>query len=311
MLKYIRFQNTLLSFRNIIIGISLFFTFVSQTFAFDIPDYDEYLTDTTGVISTEDEIIIETKITEIEANTTAEIAVLIIPTTGDEDIAVYAFEVGQEWGVGKKENNNGLVIVIAVDDRKWFMATGYGLEGTLPDAIVKRIGERQFPPNFREGNYAQGILDALEDINGYLIADPTVVASYDYSSSNYDSNQIFQDESTWFGIILTLALFLIPLKAAWVRKEKKKKAQRSILSSIAIFMGFTLFSYWPAGLIMTIYSLITDWIDLDSTGSSGGSSSSSGSSWSSGSGWSSSSSSSSFGGFSGGSFGGGGAGGGW
>jgi len=70
---------------------------------------------------------------------------------------------------GKKESDNGLVIVIAVDDQEWFFATGYGIKEFFPDALMKRIAEKNFPPFFREGNYFQGILGALEDIETILL----------------------------------------------------------------------------------------------------------------------------------------------
>ena len=66
--------------------------------------------------------------------------------------------------MGKKGQNNGLVLLIAVDDKKRSIQVGYGLEGTLPDIVTKRIGEARFPPNFRQGNYYQGVSEMLDDV---------------------------------------------------------------------------------------------------------------------------------------------------
>ena len=104
-----------------------------------------------------------TKIQEIEKATSIEIAVLVVPTV-DDDINLAAADVGNKRGVGKKGQNNGLVLLIAVDDRKRSIQVGYGLEGVLPDIIAKNIGESRFPPNFRAGNYYQGVTEMLDDV---------------------------------------------------------------------------------------------------------------------------------------------------
>lgn len=288
-------------FRKFFIGVFLTLAFASQALALDVPAYEDFVTDLAEVFPVEQELNLENKITEIEKTTTVEIAVLTVPTTGDYDIFDYTHEVASQWGVGKKANDNGLMVVIAVDDRQWFMATGYGLEGTLPDAIAKRIGENNFPPNFRAGDYAQGVEDALRDIEAYLLADPTVIANY--STTNAGSG-----ESPVLALMIVSAFFLIPLKAWWVRKDKKQKLWRSVLTTALFFVIFTIAIHLAVGIMLAIFSLIVDWAE--------GGGGSSGSGWNSGSGWSSgrggsSGGGSSFGGFGGGSFGGGGAGGGW
>lgn len=102
------------------------------------------------------------KIEEIEKATSIEIAILVVPTV-DDDINLAAVDVGNKRGVGKEGQDNGLMLLIAIDDRKRSIQVGYGLEGTLPDLATKRIGEARFPPNFREGNYYQGVLEMLDD----------------------------------------------------------------------------------------------------------------------------------------------------
>jgi len=67
--------------------------------------------------------------------------------------------------VGKKGQNNGLVVLIAVDDKKWSIQVGYGLEGTLPDLVAKNIGEARFPTNFRAGKYYQGVDEMIDDVS--------------------------------------------------------------------------------------------------------------------------------------------------
>lgn len=77
-----------------------------------------------------------------------------------------------------------MLIVVAPNDREWFIAVGYGLEGTIPDAIAKRIGEANFPSYFRDGDYFGGLSAALGEIESYIQADPTVVEQYSTNSQD-------------------------------------------------------------------------------------------------------------------------------
>ena len=289
----------------------LFFALLVTTFlvpafalAFDIPSPEGYVLDQTEVLSYEEEMALELEIQEIEESTTAEIGILIIDTTGDEVISELAFEVGNNWGVGKKTNDNGLMILVALEDRAWFMATGYGLEGTLPDAITKRIAEKNFPSYFRAADYAGGLSAALRDIRGYLENDPTVVASLDTPATTSDDSSAF-----WIVVILALAV----AKSIWVGASKKKKRllHAGLGNGFLLLAGLLMLGPAPAAVI-TVIAAIIDLIIMAGPSSGGGSGSSgSGSSWSSSSSsssWGSSSGGSSFGG---GSFGGGGSGGRW
>ena len=94
---------------------------------------------------------------EIERSTSAEVAVLTVKTTGGIDVQEYAQRVFDRWGVGKKGKDNGVLILVAVDDRKMWIATGYGVEGFLPDGKVGEIRDRAMLPLFREGKYGEGI----------------------------------------------------------------------------------------------------------------------------------------------------------
>lgn len=294
---------------------SLFF--VCPVSAFDIPIPDGFVTDQANIFSEAEEASLEAKVQLIEDKTTAEVGILTVPTTEGEDIASLAFEVGNTWGVGKKENDNGLVILIAVDDRAWFMAAGYGLEGALPDAITKRIAENQFPTYFREGQYAEGVLAALGDIEGYLKNDPSVVAQY--QAETYEESQSRTVKEV---VIFELLLFLSFIKLVWIAPQKKRKGRivaSLITNAIMLAIGLMFTSALFVAIVMAV-SILVDLLIIFGNFEGGGGSS--GSSWSSSSdsssssssnssSWGSSSGSSSGGSFGGGSFGGGGSGGRW
>lgn len=94
---------------------------------------------------------------EIERTTSAEVAVLTVKTTGGIALEDYAQRVFDRWGVGKKGKDNGILVLVAVDDRRMWIATGYGVEGILPDGRVGEIRDRAMLPLFREGRFGEGI----------------------------------------------------------------------------------------------------------------------------------------------------------
>jgi uncharacterized protein len=121
------------------------------------PNPPRLVNDFTGTLSADQAQALEQKLKTYDDTTSNQVAVVIIPTTGDYDIGDVATKLGRAWGVGNKKNNNGVVLLVAKDDRKLFIAPGYGLEGAIPDITAKHIIERQILPNFRENDFYRGI----------------------------------------------------------------------------------------------------------------------------------------------------------
>ncbi|MDO1447602.1 TPM domain-containing protein [Rhodocytophaga aerolata] len=131
----------------------------AQTFP-EKPNPPRLVNDFAGVLSENEENALERKLVRLDDTTSTQIAIVIVNTYGDYDRAQYTFELANKWGIGQAGKNNGVLITIAIKDRKYFTATGYGAEGALPDAIIKRIEEQTFPPNFRAENYYRGLDEA-------------------------------------------------------------------------------------------------------------------------------------------------------
>lgn len=107
---------------------------------------------------------LETKLRTFEDSTSNQIAVIVMRSVGEYDINEYALELGRKWGVGGKSKNNGVVLLVAIGDRKLSIQTGYGLEGALPDIYTKRIIENDIKPYFKEGDYFAGINAGTDSI---------------------------------------------------------------------------------------------------------------------------------------------------
>lgn len=121
-----------------------------------LPEHRGYVTDTAGAMG-EWAAKTEALCREIERRTTAEVAVLTVRSTGLLPAQQYAQEVFDRWKIGKKGKDNGVLIVVAVDDRKMWIATGYGVEGVLPDGKVGEIRDRVMLPAFRQKQFGEGI----------------------------------------------------------------------------------------------------------------------------------------------------------
>jgi uncharacterized protein len=130
------------------------------------PNPPRLVTDLTGTLSPDQKETMERKLVAYDDSTSNQIAVIIVPSTGDYDISDYAFALGRKWGIGNKKNNNGVVFLIAKNDRKVFIAPGYGLEGAIPDITVNRIIQNEVLPNFKANDFYRGIdygTDAIMD----------------------------------------------------------------------------------------------------------------------------------------------------
>ncbi|MGD2279349.1 MAG: TPM domain-containing protein [Candidatus Omnitrophota bacterium] len=116
-----------------------------------------YVNDYAGVLSREARSQLENLSTQIEQKTTAEIAIVTVRTTAPLTIEQYAVELFQKWGIGKKGNDNGILLLVAVDDRKVRIEVGYGLEGAVTDLQSKIIIQDLIVPAFKRGDFGLGI----------------------------------------------------------------------------------------------------------------------------------------------------------
>ncbi len=132
-----------------------------------IPDPSGYVTDQAGVMG-EWAGKTDALCRDIERRTSSEIAVLTVKTTAPLETQQYAQTVFDRWKIGKKGKDNGVLVLLAVDDRRVWIATGYGVEGVLPDGRVGEIRDRLMVPLFRQQRYGEGIFVGVSSIGSVL-----------------------------------------------------------------------------------------------------------------------------------------------
>lgn len=129
-----------------------------RLFAQDLPEKPSKLVnDYTGTLSASQLQQLENKLVAFDDTTSTQIAIAIVKSVGDYDINDYTLQLGRKWGVGGEKKNNGVMIVVALGDRKISIQTGYGIEGALPDVYTNRIIENDIKPAFKAGDYFAGL----------------------------------------------------------------------------------------------------------------------------------------------------------
>jgi uncharacterized protein len=129
-----------------------------------IPPLKSRVTDLTGTLNESQRSALEQTLAEFEARKRSQVAVLLVPTTQPETVDQYAVRVQEAWKLGRKGVDDGVLLVVAKNDRKVKIETGYGIEGILPDAIAKRIIENDIVPRFKEGDFYGGIRAGVDRI---------------------------------------------------------------------------------------------------------------------------------------------------
>jgi uncharacterized protein len=167
------------------------------------PNPPRLVNDFAHAMTTDQVAELENKLVAYDDSTSIQIAVITIQSTGDTAIDDYALDFLRGWKIGNKKTNNGIVVLAAIQDHKVYIATGYGMEGVLPDITSKQIIEDEVVPNFKQGNYYRGF---------DLAADAIIQASRgEYvAPSGYDQRkQPGSGGGSAIGIIIFIIIIII------------------------------------------------------------------------------------------------------
>lgn len=148
------------------------------------------VTDLTGTLPADRVASLEARLVALEREKGAQIAVLLLPTTRPETIEQFGIRLAEAWKIGRRGADDGVIVIVATDDRKMRIEVGYGLEGAIPDAVAKRIVAEIMAPRFREGDFAGGLDAAVaalaKIIGGESLPRPTPAAGADTGDGKGD-----------------------------------------------------------------------------------------------------------------------------
>ena len=137
-----------------------------------VPPLKARVTDLTGTLNAQQQQALEHTLAEFEARKGSQIAVLLVPTTKPEAAVEYGVRVFDAWKLGRKGVDDGVLLLVAKQDRRVQIITGRGVEGVLPDAIVKRIVEEDITPRFKQGDFYGGIRAGVDRVMRTLEGEP-------------------------------------------------------------------------------------------------------------------------------------------
>lgn len=137
-----------------------------------VPQLQAAVTDQTGTLSPEQIASLEQRLREFEAAKGSQVAVLLVGTTQPETIEQYSIRVVEQWQLGRAGVDDGVLLLVAIEDRTVRIEVGYGLEGALPDVLAARIVNQVIVPRFRAGDFAGGIREGVERIIAIIQSEP-------------------------------------------------------------------------------------------------------------------------------------------
>jgi uncharacterized protein len=173
--------------------------------AVEYPSPAGYVNDFANLLSPGDIVRLNNEITAIEKATTVEIAIVTVDSLQGVSVEEYAVKLFEKWGIGKKGKDNGLLILVAKNEREYRIETGYGLEGTINAARAGRIGREIIEPNFKKEAYGEGLYKAVLEIKGLVENEPSIVAR---NPADINQIQLYgKDQNT--AIIVIIFFFLI------------------------------------------------------------------------------------------------------
>ena len=165
------------------------------------PNPPSLVVDNANVFASQDRQALERKLVALDDSTSNQICVVTVPSMNGEVIEEVANKTFRDWGIGNKKTNNGILILVAVNDRKIRIEVGYGLEGAVPDVTANDIINNDIKPAFKQGNYLGGINAAVDDLSKAAVGEYKVKRERQKSSGGGGSNIL--------GIIIIIIVIII------------------------------------------------------------------------------------------------------
>lgn len=254
-----------------------------------VPALKARVTDLTGTLTAQQTQQLETQLASLEQRKGAQIVVLMLPSTQPEDIADYATRVFDQWKIGRKNVDDGVLVVVAKDDHRAMIETGYGLEGAIPDAAASRIIREYMSPKFRVGDFYGGLNDTIGALTKLIDGEPLPPPM---QGPQRDRGGLAHGQD-WFTGLLVAGFVLAWARGMFGRLPRVPRA--GAVGAMTGVLSWLFSGLWPLGLAFGVIGLLFGFV-----GGTGGTFARRGGSGGWG-GW---------GGFGGGGFGGGGFGGG-
>lgn len=197
-----------------------------------LTDVRRYVSDPTNILSPAATDTIDAILGRLEKSTGIETAVVMLPSIGENDIFDFSTSLFRKWGIGKKKSNNGLLILFVMDQHKVRFATGYGIEGTMTDAMSKRIQMQYMVPAFKQSDWNKGMVDGVRATAKVLDGSMKPEAA----DSDTDTGDILFSIGIIVGVIL-LAMFVSSIKQRCPKCRKRSAMKQMGVEVLRVSTG--------------------------------------------------------------------------
>lgn len=231
-----------------------------------LPTLNEPVVDQANLLSAAEKQAISQRILKLHQQGKAQIGVVIVPTTGQEDIFDFAMRIAEKWQLGSAKQDNGLLMAIAVNDRRIQILTGYGLEGVLPDIVASRIIRNQITPYFKQAQYAQGIDAGLAEIERILTMDPEVAAQAAEELKERQAQALHEQQAKQKTLSTALFILIAGIVGSFVVGKRLSASTAAVAGTVAglvngaglvtsLLIGGGIFFLLITALAQTIFQL--------------------------------------------------------
>ena len=220
-----------------------------------VPALTAHVIDRTGALGTAQLAAIEAKLVALEAAKGSQVVVLMVPTTQPEDVESYANRVGNTWKIGRKGVGDGLILLVAKDDRRVWIEVAKALEGAVPDLLAKRIIDQAITPRFRQGDYAGGIDAAVDQISAAIKGEPLPEVA-----SNETAGRSGAGRFDWMNLAFYVFI-LVPIVGAVARailgRGLGALATGGGIAALIFFFTASLWLSLAFGFVALVFSLLS------------------------------------------------------
>lgn len=204
-----------------ILGILIFLSNVTfSAFSLEVPPMNGPVNDKAGILNSQEKLELQKFLESVNTQTGVQLAVLTLPSLEGDSLESFSVKTAQQWELGQKDKDNGVLLLVVMDDRSIRIEVGYGLEALLTDLKSGRIIRNVIIPQFQRGNFGQGIIEGSRNIIGVATNNTDIVAA-SVNNSNESPDLIIVPIVffVWFVIIIAAGI--------WSKKRGPRRYYRS------------------------------------------------------------------------------------
>lgn len=221
-----------------------------------LPALSARVTDLTATLDETQRGRLEAQLAAVERTRGAQIAVLLLPTTQPEAIEAFGIRLAEAWKIGHKGADNGVIVIVAKNDRSMRIEVGYGLEGAIPDAVASRIIRERMTPQFQQGNFFGGLLAAIEGLDRAIAGDAPGAPPARPSGGGSTR----AEDSDLFPWLMGAAV------AGGMLRAMFGIFGSLVATAVAGWLGFLIFGSWLAGALAGLVIFVLSFLNLHSRG---------------------------------------------